>query len=73
MKMKFIVIENSCDGRNIVLITESQKKAHKVADTLQEINDSTCENILYEVEHYVRFKGLKHWDYNGKLKKDKSE
>lgn len=71
--MKFIVIQNDCDGRSIVLITESQKKAHKVADTLQELNDPTCENILYEVETYIRFKGLKYWDFNGKLKEDKSE
>lgn len=73
MKIKFVVIENTDDGRNIILITESSKKAHKIADALQELNAPNCENIIYEVETYKGFKGIKYYDYYEKLKKDKSE
>lgn len=59
MKIKFVVIENTDDGRNIILITESCKKAEKVATSLQELNDPSCENVLYEVETYRGFKGIK--------------
>ena len=69
MKMKFVVIENTDDGRSIILITESHKKAHKIAETLQELNAPNCENIIYEVETYRGLKGIEFYDYCGKLKK----
>ena len=69
MKTKFVVIENTDDGRNIILMTESKKKAHKVANTLQELNAPNCENIIYEVETYRGFKGIEFYDYYDKLKK----
>lgn len=65
--MRFVVIENTDDGRSIILITESAKKAHKIADTLQELNAPNCEDIIYEVETYRGFKGIEHYDYYNRL------